>query len=112
MSFPPCLVRGVAPSGELTVRLGHDLLDDYLVFLSGRARPNTVLAAAFDLKVFFAWADKEPSDVTSRDIINFIASQRAPRGAGNVVRLADGGAGLSARTWPPDTPTDPPAVPP
>ncbi len=35
------------PSGELLVRVGHDLLDDYLTFLASRARPNSVLAAAF-----------------------------------------------------------------
>ena len=45
--------RSLAPSGEPIVRLGHELLDDYLTFLAGRARPNSVLAAAFDLKVFF-----------------------------------------------------------
>jgi integrase len=90
--------RSLAPSGELLVRLGHDLLDDYLRFLSGRARPNSVLAAAFDLKVFFCWAQKEPSQITSRDVINFIASQRAPRTSAKVVRISDGGSGLSART--------------
>jgi hypothetical protein len=33
--------------------LGVPLLDEYLRFLSGRCRPNTVLAVAYDLKVFF-----------------------------------------------------------
>jgi len=33
--------------------LGLPLVDDYLEFLTGRCRPNTVLAAAYDLKVFF-----------------------------------------------------------
>ena len=90
--------RSFAPSGEPLVRLGHELLDDYLTFLSGRARPNSVLAAAFDLKVFFSWAQKEPSEITSRDVVNFIASQRAPRSTAKVVRISDGGSGLSART--------------
>jgi integrase/recombinase XerD len=90
--------RSLTPLGELVVRVGHDQLDDYLTFLSGRARPNSVLAAAFDLKVFFSWAQKEPSEITSRDVINFIASQRAPRGTSKVVRISDGGSGLSART--------------
>ena len=38
----------------LVVRLGVRLLDEYLEFLAGRCRPNTVLAVAYDLKVFFA----------------------------------------------------------
>jgi integrase/recombinase XerD len=29
------------------------LLDDYLEFVAARARPNTLLAAAYDLKVFW-----------------------------------------------------------
>lgn len=68
-----------APSGEQVVRFGRELLDDYLTFLAGRARPNSVLAAAFDLKVFFSFAQQEPSQITSRDVLNFIAAQRAPR---------------------------------
>jgi integrase/recombinase XerD len=90
--------RSVAPSGELSVRLGHELLDDYLTFLAGRTRPNTVLAAAFDLKVFFSFVQKEPVDVTTRDVIDFISCQRAPRVSSKVVRISDGGSGLSART--------------
>lgn len=90
--------RSFTPSGELLVRLGHELLDDYLTFLSGRARPNSVLAAAFDLKVFFCFVQKEPSEITSRDVINFITAQRAPRSSAKVVRISDGGSGLSART--------------
>ena len=45
----PCLIRSRGPSGEPTVRLGMPLVDDYLEFLDGRCRPNTVLAAAYDL---------------------------------------------------------------
>jgi integrase/recombinase XerD len=90
--------RSFAPSGDQLVRLGHELLDDYLTFLAGRARPNSVLAAAFDLKVFFCFAQKEPSEITSRDVINFIAAQRVPRTAAKIVRISDGGSGLSART--------------
>ena len=71
--------RCVTPSGELSVTLGHDLLDDYLTFLAGRVRPNSLLAAAFDLKVFFSVVQKEPVEVTSGDVIGFITSQRAPR---------------------------------
>jgi site-specific recombinase XerD len=92
----PCLVRSVTPAGELTVQLGHPLLDDYLDFVAARARPNTLLATAFDLKVFFGWVRKEPRRVRQADVIAFVAAQRAPRSY--VVRLADGGGGLSAST--------------
>ena len=34
--------RSLAPSGDQIVRLGHELLDDYLTFLASRARPNSV----------------------------------------------------------------------
>ena len=40
-------------SGDLVVRLGVPQLDRYLEFLAIRSRPNTVLAAAYDLRVFF-----------------------------------------------------------
>jgi integrase/recombinase XerD len=90
--------RSLALSGEQLVRVGHELLDEYLTFLAGRARPNSVLAAAFDLKVFFCFAQKEPSQITSRDVLNFIAAQRTPRTQTKVVRISDGGSGLSART--------------
>jgi len=46
-----CLTRSRGPSGEPVLRLGVLLLDDYLEFLAGRCRPNTVLAAAYDLRV-------------------------------------------------------------
>jgi integrase/recombinase XerD len=37
----------------VVARLGLALADEYLEFLAGRCRPNTVLAVAYDLKVFF-----------------------------------------------------------
>ena len=98
MSLHLSVERSFAPSGEQFARLGHEHLDDYLTFLAGRARPNSVLAAAFDLKVFFCFVQKEPSQITSRDVLNFIAAQRAPRTQANIVRISDGGSGLSART--------------
>ena len=85
-------------SGAQVVRIGHELADEYLTFLGGRARPNTVVATAFDLKVFLSWAEKEPAELTARDIVNFVAAQRAPRVSAKVVRISDGGSGLSART--------------
>jgi len=80
------------------VRLGHELVDGYLEFVAARARPNTVLAYAYDLKVFFDVVGKGPVEVTTVDVLGFITAQRAPRGGKNVVRIADGEAGLSART--------------
>jgi hypothetical protein len=71
MSLQLSVERSFAPSGGQSVRLGHELLDDYLTFLAGRSRPNSVLAAAFDLKVFFCFAQKEPAQITSRDVLNF-----------------------------------------
>ena len=56
-------------------------------------------AYAHDLKVFFEVVGKEPSEVTSADVLAFITAQRRPRsGAENVVRISDAGAGLSAAT--------------
>ena len=54
----PCVVQEVSPAGELSVRVGHGLVDEYLEFVAARARPNTLLATAFDLKVFFEWAGR------------------------------------------------------
>ena len=50
MAFTPYLVRSPAAAGGARVHLGHPLLDAYLEMVAGRARGNTVLAAAFDLK--------------------------------------------------------------
>jgi integrase/recombinase XerD len=92
----PCVVRSSLASGELRVMVGHPLADEYLEFLRARARPNTLLAAAFDLKVFFSVVDKTPTRVTSSDVMSFIRFQRSG-GDGNVVRI-DGSAGLSSST--------------
>jgi integrase/recombinase XerD len=54
------LARSRNAAGELVVRLGVPLLDEYLEFLAGRCRPNTVLAVAYDLKVFFTVVGKPP----------------------------------------------------
>jgi hypothetical protein len=78
--------------------LGHPLLDDYLEFVAARARPNTLIAVAYDLKVFFTVIVKQPADITTADVLTFIKAQRDPRRGTGVVRLEDGEAGLSART--------------
>ena len=52
------------------------LADVYLEFLGGRCRPNTVLAAAYDLKVFFTVVGKPPEQVAAADVLAFITAQR------------------------------------
>src|SRR5215469_4449732 len=90
-----CLERVVSRSGEARYRLGHPLVDRYLEFVAGRARPNTLQAVAFDLKVFFTVVAKDPVTVAPVDVSEFLAHQRGDR---TVVRLADRESGLSART--------------
>ena len=75
-----------------------EVLDRYVEFVAARCRPNTVIATVSDLRAFFAVIDKAPSEVTSRDVFDFIAAQRGGRGGGRVVRLSDGESGLAART--------------
>jgi integrase/recombinase XerD len=72
----PCLIRSVDAAGRPVLRLGVPVLDDYLDFVAGRCRPNTVLATAFDLKVFFGVVGKDPAAVTSADVLGFVTAQR------------------------------------
>jgi integrase len=89
----------VRTDGVREYRVGHELIDEFLEFAEGRARPNTVRAYAHDLSVFFSMVAKEPAEVTPRDVLRFVAQQRRPRsGAENVVRISDGGSGLSTST--------------
>jgi hypothetical protein len=71
------------------------LMDRYLEFVAGRARPNTLRAVAFDLKAFFTVVAKDPVAVAAADVFEFLAHQRGDR---TVLRLADRESGLSART--------------
>jgi len=91
------LVREMADGEVVRLSLGDPLVDDHLRLVRARARPNTWLAVAYDLKVFFAVVNKSPVQVTSGDVFDFISHQR---GSGDVVvvRLADGEHGLVART--------------
>jgi site-specific recombinase XerD len=91
----PCLIRSSSPAGEARFALGDPLVDSYLEFVAGRARPNTLRAVAHDLKTFFAVVDKEPVAVVAADVFDFLAHQRGDR---TVIRLSDGESGLSART--------------
>lgn len=95
MSAFPCLVRSSSPAGEVRFALGDPLVDSYLEFVAGRARPNTLYAVAHDLRTFFSVVDKGPVEVVAADVFEFLAHQRGDR---TVVRLSDRESGLSART--------------
>ena len=82
------LVRSRNAAGDLVVRLGVGLLDDYLEFVAGRCRPNTVLAVACDLKVFFTVVGKP----VSRGCWSASSSRYF---------YAPGYASASSPTWPP-----------
>jgi integrase/recombinase XerD len=94
-------VRRIAREGggaEVYV-VGHRLVDEFLCFAASRARPNTVRAYAHDLKVFFSVVAKDPIEVRAKDVLGFVTAQQHARvGAANVVRISDGGSGLSAAT--------------
>lgn len=98
VEFMPCLVRPAGGSEGGVITLGHPLLDAYVELVAARARWNTVLATAFDLKVFFAVVAKDPIEVETADVLAFIRDQRRPRRGAKVVGIEDGEAGLSART--------------
>ncbi|MGH3286186.1 MAG: tyrosine-type recombinase/integrase [Streptosporangiaceae bacterium] len=96
-----CVVRSRDRFGGLVVRVGVPLADVYLEFLGGRCRPNTVLAAAYDLKVFFTVVARPPDQVRPADVLAFITAQRTGGSAHGVLRpLEPGGevAGVSAAT--------------
>jgi integrase/recombinase XerD len=95
-----CVVRSRDLAGVVVVRLGVVLLDEYLEFLTGRCRANTVLAAAYDLKVFFTVVGKAVTDVCTADVFAFMTAQRTG-GPLAAVQLVCGPAvfgGVSART--------------
>ena len=77
MSWSPLLVRSVASDGRVLIRLGHGAVDAYLEFLAVRCRPNTVIAAGSDLKIFFTVVGKDPAGVTTADVLAFITAQRS-----------------------------------
>jgi hypothetical protein len=65
----PCPQRFRTAAGELVMRLGVPQLDAHLAFLAARSRPNTVLAVAYDLRVFFTMVGKPPAQVTAADAL-------------------------------------------
>jgi len=91
------VTRSRNAAGDLVVRLGVPLLDEYLEFLGGRCRPNTVLAVAFDLKVFFTVVGKPARRVRPADVLAFMTAQRAG-GQGRLQVAGAGTGGVSPRT--------------
>ena len=89
-------------SGTLVARVGIPLADVYLEFLAGRCRPNTVRAAAYDLKMFFSVVGKAPEQVRPTDVLAFITAQRTgqagERGVLQPVAAGDEPGGVSAAT--------------
>ncbi|MGN6677498.1 MAG: hypothetical protein ACTHKL_06895, partial [Streptosporangiaceae bacterium] len=77
MPVTVALIRSRDAAGNVIARLGLPLADEYQEFLAGRCRPNTVLAVAYDLKVFFTAAGKPPEVVTTADVLAFMTAQRA-----------------------------------
>jgi integrase/recombinase XerD len=97
MPVTVALIRSRDAAGNVIARLGLPLADEYLEFLAGRCRPNTVLAVAYDLKVFLTAAGKLPEAVTTGDVLAFMTAQRA--GGPGRLQVAGGAAGgVSART--------------
>ncbi len=69
MAFTPALVRLRGTGDGAIVRLGHPLVDAYLELVGARARLNTLLAASYDLRVFFTVVAREPVEVTPADVL-------------------------------------------
>ena len=78
-------------------KLGHRLVDDYLEVVAARLRPNSTLAVAYDLKVFFTVVDVDPLDVRRRHVIGFIRAQRTGSNDTTVVPFDESG-GLALST--------------
>ena len=91
------LTRSRDDAGNVIARLGLPLTDEYLEFLAGRCRPNTVLAVAYDLKVFLIAVGKPPDAVTTADVLAFMTAQRAG-GRGRLQLAGVNADGVSART--------------
>jgi integrase/recombinase XerD len=92
------LVRSRDAAGGLVVRFGVAVLDAYLEFLAVRSRPNTVVAVAYDLKVFFSVVAKAPGRVVAADVLAFVTAEYAGGPAGRRLQVAGEGGGVSART--------------
>jgi integrase/recombinase XerD len=79
VEWSPSFECHVRPDGEHVYRIGHQLIDEFLEFVVGRARPNTVRAYAHDLSVFFSVVKKDPIEVRPKDVMAFVTAQRRPK---------------------------------
>ena len=98
MEWIPSFEKAARPDGGLTYRIGHRLVDEYLEFASAGAGPTRSGPTPTT-----CWCSsvvgKEPTEVTPRTSWPSSSAQRRPRsGAENVVRISDGGSGLSVST--------------
>jgi hypothetical protein len=75
--FAPCLLQYQRVDGGDSLRLSQRLVDDYLEPDTARGRPNTVLATAFDLKVYFDVVAKDPEQVGVDDVLGYSAARYA-----------------------------------
>ena len=82
MKWSPSFECHVRSDGERAYRIGHQLIDEFLEFVVGRARPNTVRAYAHDLSVFFSVVKKDPLEVRAKDVMAFVTAQRHPQARG------------------------------
>ncbi len=74
-SVLPCLIpsaEALAAGAGWVIRCWMPIWSSWPV----RCRPNSVLAARFDLKVFFAVVAKPVAAVTATDVLGFITAQR------------------------------------
>src|SRR5262245_22635170 len=92
------LQRSRTASGDLVARLGVPVLDRYLEFVATRSRPNTVLAVAYDLRVFFAVVGKPPRAVRPADVLAFVTAQRTGATLERPLQVVRDDGGVSART--------------
>jgi len=84
----PCLQHFHDAAGQVAVRLGIPVQAEYPSLVAGRWRPNTVLAVAYDLKVFFTALGNPPQQVSATDVLGYITAQRTggrSRRAGSMV---------------------------
>ncbi len=79
MDHFPNLVRSAGSGGTVRFALGHPLVDSYLAFVADRCRPNTARAVAHELKAFFTVVDRDPVEVSTADVFDFLAHQRGDR---------------------------------
>lgn len=84
MTWSPRLTRTPRHAELESITLGLPIVDEYLQFVGARCRPNTWLATAYDLLVFFSVIRKFPANVTTTDVFAFLEAQRSPRADGRV----------------------------